>query len=157
MEEIINSFHTDDDEKIGLPLGNVTSQLLINVYMNELDQFLKRDLKVKYCIRYSDDFVVLNTNKSYLVNLIPKISGYLERELELSLHPNKVYIKSLSSGIDFLGWINFPHHRVLRRSTKRRLFRNLEQNSSSETKASYLGLLKHGSTHKLVKKIQNKY
>jgi len=150
---VIKSFHTGNQLDVGLPLGNVTSQLLINVYMNEFDQFVKRELKVKYYIRYADDFVILHTNKSYLNNLILQLSTYLGKELKLSLHPDKVYVKKLSSGIDFLGWIHFPHHRVLRTSTKRRIFRRLKQSSSNETIASYLGLLKHGNTYELVKEI----
>lgn len=123
--------------------------------MNEFDQFLKRKLKVKYCIRYADDFVILDTNKSYLDSLIPKISNYLENELKLSLHDNKVLIKRFSSGVDFLGWVHFPYHRILRTSTKRRMFRRLKQKPVNETVVSYLGLLKHGNTYKLMRKVKN--
>jgi retron-type reverse transcriptase len=157
LENVIDSFDADSNANIGLPLGNVTSQLLINIYMNEFDQFVKRELKVKYYIRYADDFVVLHKDKQFLVDLIPKISEFLEKELKLSLHPNKLYIKTLSSGIDFLGWVNFPHHRVLRTSTKRRMFRRLLQKQTIGTINSYLGLLKHGNTHKLILNIRNNY
>ena len=149
LENVIDSFHTGNDLNIGLPLGNVTSQIFINIYMNELDQFMKRKLKVHYFICYADDFVILHTNKKYLINLIPKISEFLEEELKLSLHPNKVYVKTLSSGIDFLGWVHFPKHRILRTRTKRRMFRKLEKNQSNDTLVSYLGLLSHGNTYKL--------
>ena len=152
---VIDSFRTEEQSGVGLPLGNVTSQLLINVYMNEFDQFMKRELKVKYYIRYCDDFVVLHQNKSYLENLIPQVSEFLDSELRLSLHPDKVFIKRLSSGIDFLGWIHFHHHRILRTATKRRMFKKLRENKTQETINSYLGLLKHGNTHKLTKKIMN--
>ena len=144
-----------DSFQKGLPLGNVTSQLFINVYMNKFDQFVKRDLKVKYYIRYCDDFVILHSDKSYLENLIPKMSDYLEKELKLSLHPDKVFIKRLSLGIDFLGWVHFCHHRVLRTATKRRMFKRLKNNKTRETQASYLGLLKHGNTYKLAKRIKD--
>lgn len=154
LGQIIDSFHTNNTHNTGLPLGNVTSQLLINVYMNEFDQFVKHYLKVHFYIRYADDFVILHQDKEYLIDLIPKISEYLDKQLKLSLHNDKVFIKTVLSGVDFLGWIHFPHHRILRTATKRRLFRRLKQNSSSETIASYLGLLKHGNTYKLVKKIQ---
>ena len=153
---IIDSFCTGSQKGVGLPLGNVTSQLLINVYMNEFDQFVKRDLKVKYYIRYCDDFVVLHRDKSYLENLIPQVSYFLSGELKLSLHSDKVFIKKFSSGMDFLGWIHFPHHRVLRTATKRRMFKRIKYNNSKETIASYLGLLKHGNTHKLIQRIRNK-
>lgn len=154
LGQIIDSFYTEGRPYIGLPLGNVTSQLLINVYMNEFDQFLKRKLKVRFYIRYADDFVIFHQNKSYLENLLPKMSKFLERELKISLHPDKLFIKPLPSGLDFLGWVHFPHHRVLRTTTKQRMFKRLKQNSSTETLASYLGLLKHGNTYKLMKRIQ---
>ncbi|MBF8249704.1 MAG: RNA-directed polymerase (Reverse transcriptase) [Candidatus Levybacteria bacterium] len=156
LEEIIDSFHTENSTTVGLPLGNVTSQLFINVYMNEFDQFLKLKLKIRYCIRYADDFVILSDNKQYLVNLIPRIAEFLKINLNLSLNEKKVFIQPLSSGVDFLGWVHFPYHRVLRTSTKRRMFKRLKQNSSKETLASYLGLLKHGNTYKLIKKMERK-
>lgn len=154
LDNIIDSFHAENGTNVGLPLGNVTSQLLINVYMNEFDQFLKRKLKVRYCIRYADDFVILSENKEYLVNLIPGITEFLKTNLTLSLNYKKVFIQPLSCGVDFLGWVHFPHHRVLRTTTKRRMFKRLKQNSSKQTLASYLGLLKHGNTYKLVKRIK---
>ena len=123
--------------------------------MNAFDQFVKRQLKVRFYIRYCDDFVVLHANKSYLENLIPKMSKFLSDELKLSLHPDKVFIKRLSQGIDFLGWVHFCHYRVLRTATKRRMLRKLKENQSKETLASYLGMLKHGNTHKLIKRIKN--
>lgn len=153
LKEIIDSFHTTKIG-VGLPLGNLTSQLLINIYMNELDQYVKRDLKVKYYVRYADDFVILHDDRSYLVNLIPQMSQFLENNFRLSLHPDKVFIKPLGSGVDFLGWVHFSHHRVLRTATKKRMFRKLKENHKQETIASYLGLLKHGNTHKLIQKIK---
>jgi len=155
LEKIINSFGTDDNKSIGIPLGNLTSQLLVNIYMNEFDQFVKRKLKIKYYIRYADDFTILHENKSYLQELIPKLSGFLETELKLSLHPKKVFIKTLASGVDFLGWIHFTHHRIPRTSTKQRIVKKLKGNKSEETLASYLGLLTHGNTYKFSEKIRN--
>ncbi|MBI3306150.1 RNA-directed DNA polymerase [Candidatus Nomurabacteria bacterium] len=140
----------------GLPLGNLTSQLLVNVYMNEFDQFMKRELKVKYYIRYADDFVVLSEDKEYLQNILNKMKKFLENELKLYLHPDKVFIKTIASGIDFLGWVHFPKHRVLRTSTKNKMFGNLKGNQKRETVQSYLGLISHGNTHKLKEKIISK-
>jgi len=141
--------------KVGLPLGNLTSQLLVNVHMNEFDQFMKRELKVKYYIRYADDFVILQNNKMYLEDILPKILMFLKEKFKLQLHPDKVFIKTIASGVDFLGWVHFPKHRVLRTSTKRRMLKNLEQNFKEESKQSYLGMLKHGNTEKLKVKIKN--
>ena len=139
----------------GLPLGNLTSQLLVNIYMNEFDQFIKHKLKVKYYIRYADDFVVLSDSKNYLENLLPKINDFLDESLKLSLHPDKIFIKTIASGVDFLGWVHFPKHRVLRTTTKRRMLKKLKNNPKNETFQSYLGLLKHGNAYKLSKIIKS--
>ncbi|KKS78099.1 MAG: Gp20 protein [Parcubacteria group bacterium GW2011_GWC1_43_11b] len=149
LERVIKSFHSTEQGK-GLPLGNLTSQLLVNIYMNEFDQFVKHRLKVKYYLRYADDFVMMSTDKPYLENLLKEINTFLQTNLKLNLHPDKVYIKTLASGVDFLGWVNFPHHRVLRTATKRRMFRRLkEMEGKPETVQSYLGLLKHGNGYKI--------
>ncbi len=151
LKEIIESFSSKPG--IGLPLGNLTSQLLVNIYMNEFDQFVKHKLKIRYYIRYADDFVVLSDDKNYLENLIFPISEFLFEELKLQLHPNKVSIKTLASGVDFLGWVNFPYYRILRATTKRRMIRRIAESPMSETLNSYLGLLRHGNTKKLKKQI----
>ncbi len=148
---IISSFETCPGK--GVPLGNLTSQLLVNIYMNEFDQYVKHTLKVKYYIRYADDFVILSQDKDYLCTIYQHIVHFLRDQLKLELHPDKVHIKTISSGVDFLGWVNFPDHRVLRTVTKRRMLKNLQNNHSLETKASYVGMLKHGNTHKLRKMI----
>lgn len=153
LNQIIDSFNTAGKIGKGLPLGNLTSQLLVNIYMNEFDQFVKRVLKVKYYIRYADDFVIFHEDKSYLEAVLPRIFEFLESILKLSLHPNKLFIKTLNSGLDFLGWVNFSDHRVLRNSTKRRMFKKMKNNSAPESLESYLGLLSHGNTKKLQIKI----
>jgi len=148
LEEIIFSF-----KPRGLPLGNLTSQLFANLYLNELDQFIKHKLKIKHYIRYADDFVVLSQDKKYLEAITPIIRHFLETKLKLQIHSDKVLIKTLSSGIDFLGWTHFPSHRVLRRATRDRMFLRIKKNPRLETLNSYLGLLKHGNTGKLIEKI----
>jgi len=153
LNQIINSFHTKGKPGVGLPLGNLTSQLFVNIYMNEFDQFIKRNLKVKYYMRYADDFIILHQSRSYLKELIAKIDIFLKSRLSLTLNPNKVFIKTLASGVDFLGWIHFPHHRVLRTATKRRMIKKLVQSQSEQSVASYMGLLGHGDTYKLKRKI----
>lgn len=153
LKIVIGSFQTVGRSRVGLPLGNLTSQLLVNIYMNEFDQFIKRIVKAKYYIRYADDFVILHNDKSYLSTLIPQIAKFLETKLALSLNMKKLSLKTLASGIDFLGWVHFPHHRVLRTSTKRRMFNNLKEYPSDETIISYLGLLSHGNTYKLKQRV----
>ena len=143
LKTVIKSFPN------GLPIGNLTSQLLVNIYMNEFDQFMKHTLKVKYYIRYADDFVIMSQDKLYLEKLLLEIQSFLYTKLKLTLHPDKIFLKTLASGVDFLGWVHFPDHRVLRTTTKRRMFSKLRDNPKDETIKSYLGLLQHGNTWKL--------
>ena len=138
----------------GLPLGNLTSQMLVNVYMNEFDEYVKHTLKAKYYIRYADDFVILDPSRRHLDDMLPAIESFLLNRLKLQLHPNKVSITTLASGIDFLGWVHFPDHRVLRTSTKRRMLkRAVGLDEDSATLQSYSGMLRHGNGRKLSDRI----
>ena len=154
IEKIVGSFHSTRTG-VGLPLGNLTSQLLVNIYMNKFDQWMKHKMKTKYYIRYADDFVILSADRDYLLEFIPKIADFLEEELKLSLHPNKVFIKTLASGVDFLGWVHFPDHRIIRTVSKKRMFKNIKnKEGKTETVQSYLGLLSHGNTEGIAKKVK---
>ena len=152
---VIDSFATAGKSNVGLPLGNLTSQLLVNVYMNEFDQFVKRELKCAYYIRYADDFVFLSDTKEDLAMLIPKISDFLESKLRLSLHPDKLFIKTFGSGVDFLGWVHFLDHRVLRSATKRRMWKGMREHPTPGAVASYKGMLSHGNAYTLSKSIDS--
>ena len=151
LQEIIESFSTKSG--VGLPLGNLTSQLFVNIYMNEFDQFVKHKLKAKYYIRYADDFILISSNQKELENFIPTIQDFISEKLKLDLHPQKIFIKTLASGVDFLGWVNFSDHRILRTTTKRRIIKRIKKLPTSATINSYLGLLKNGNTNKLKEKI----
>ncbi|MEX2090849.1 MAG: reverse transcriptase domain-containing protein [Candidatus Paceibacterota bacterium] len=153
LKNVIHSFSKNPGK--GLPLGNLTSQLFVNIYMNEFDQLVKHKLKVKYYVRYADDFVILSQDKFWLEELLSKLADFLSERLKLEMHPDKVFIKTLASGVDFLGWVHFPDHRVLRTTTKRRMLKKIKENPTSETTNSYLGLLKHGNTHKLKNMIKS--
>lgn len=148
LQEIIGSF-SSTVPGVGLPLGNLTSQLLVNVYMNQFDQFMKHDLHARHYIRYADDFVIFSHDREWLCDLIPQIEVFLRDRLRLTLHPDKVFIKTLASGVDFLGWVHFPDHRVLRTATKRRMMKRLVMHPVLESFASYRGLLQHGDTYKI--------
>ncbi len=160
IEKIIKSFPR------GLPLGNVTSQLFANIYLNELDQFAKHKLKEKYYLRYCDDFIILGKDEKQLLGLIKPLNDFLKENLKLSLHPDKIILRKFRQGIDFLGYVVLPHHRVLRTKTKRRIlkklfgkFRKLESGSISkdsfnQSKQSYLGILKHCKGRKIRRKIE---
>jgi retron-type reverse transcriptase len=148
LENIIRSFHSGTTG-IGLPLGNLTSQLLVNIYMNEFDQYVKHYIKVKYYIRYADDFVFMSYKKAELEVIREKSEAFLTSRLKLSLHPNKVFLTTLASGVDFLGWVHFSHHKVLRTVTKKRMMRKVGERNV----ASYLGLMSHGNAWRLQKEL----
>lgn len=156
LGEVIKSFNSGVPEK-GLPLGNLTSQLFCNIYMNEFDQYVKHKLKTKYYIRYADDFVFFSNSKNELLGIIPRIALFLQERLKLHLHPDKGFIKTLASGVDFLGWTHFPHHRVLRNVTKRRMFKGIKNRPKNPTLQSYLGLMKHGNAFGLKQEVMNWY
>lgn len=99
----------------GLPIGNLTSQLFANIYLNPLDQFVKHILKAKYYIRYVDDFVILNTSAKKLENYIKRIDGFLQKNLLLQLHLEKTFIKKIEEGIDFLGYVVRPDYILVRK------------------------------------------
>ncbi|KKS96622.1 MAG: hypothetical protein A2Y20_02685 [Firmicutes bacterium GWF2_51_9] len=155
LRQIINSF-SSTRPGVGLPLGNLTSQLFVNIYMNEFDQFVKHKLKARYYLRYADDFMIFSDDRVWLEKQILPIQKFLRNELKLDLHPDKLFIKTLASSVDFLGWVHFSDHRVLRTATKRRMLKRIKENSKQETLSSYLGLIKHGNTHKLRNKILSK-
>ncbi len=133
LAEIIGSFSP------GLPLGNLTSQLCANIYMNPLDQFVKHDLKIRGYLRYADDFTLLHTNRRVLEACIPRIAAMLWSQLKLRIHPEKITIKKFRSGIDLLGYICFPNFRIIRTRMKRRIMRRVEPKNL----ASYMGALSH--------------
>ena len=142
---------------IGLPLGNLTSQLFANIYMNELDQFVKHRLKVRHYVRYADDFVFVFHNRKYLEIILEYVQEFLNGKLKLILHPNKIFLQTTTSGIDFLGWKHFSDHRVLRKTTKKRMLNRIKNNSTNETLQSYLGMLKHGDGLKLREELLNEF
>jgi len=120
IRQILNNFINRNGK--GMPLGNLTSQFFANVYLNELDYFVKHQLKAKYYIRYVDDFVILYSSKAQLEEWKKRIDEFLREKLKLELHPDKSKIIPLSKGIDFVGFRNFYHFRLLRK----RNIRNLE-------------------------------
>lgn len=101
LTKVIDSFQAENGK--GLPLGNLTSQLFANVYLNEFDRFIKHRIKAKFYIRYADDFVILSDDRAWLENQVPVIKEFLWARLNLEVHPNKLFIKTMSSGVDFLG------------------------------------------------------
>jgi len=157
LNNVISSYSNEEKLKVGLPLGNLTSQLFANIYMNVLDQHVKHKLKAKYYIRYADDFAFFSDDKKQLENLIPKIHKFLNEKLKLTIHPDKISIQTLNSGVDFLGWVHFFNHHTLRKKTKTRMMKRIRQNPVNESLQSYLGLLQHGNADKIKQHLLNDY
>ncbi len=104
-----------------MPLGNLTSQFFANVYLSELDYFVKHTLKAKYYIRYVDDFVLLHKSKEQLEVWKKEINSFLCNKLNLELHADKSRVINISRGIDFVGFKNFYYHRLLRKRNIRKI------------------------------------
>lgn len=153
LKEVIDSF------PLGIPLGNLTSQIFANIYMNELDQFVEHNLKVKYYIRYADDFIILSDYKNTLQRLIITIEDFLKEELHLKLHPKKIILRRVDWGIDFLGYIILPHYILPRTKTKRRIFKKLSekinQSNFNQSLQSYLGYLSHANAYRITQELKN--
>jgi len=104
----------------GIPIGNLTSQLFANIYLNELDQFVKRFLRVKYYLRYMDDFLILSPCQAELFEWKKIICEFLEKHLKLTLHPSKATVFPVERGIEFLGYKVFRDHRLVLVGTVKR-------------------------------------
>lgn len=171
LAKIINSFYsdrtTDIKNKKGIPIGNLTSQFFSNIYLNELDQFIKHQLKIKYYLRYADDFVLLSDDRNYLEDLLIPIEKFINAKLDLELHPQKIIFTKFQSGIDFLGYVVFPYHILPRTKTKKRMMRKIKakinefktgkisEEKVNETIQSYLGYLSHANAYEFRSELEN--
>lgn len=110
----------------GIPIGNLTSQLFANIYLNELDQFIKHSLRKKQYLRYMDDFLILSDNKQELNRVKSLIGDFLQEKLLLILHPKKTVIHPVWKGVDFLGYVLFENYVRLRKSTVLRFVKRIK-------------------------------
>lgn len=158
IDETLGSFCTDNSRCAGIPLGNLTSQVFANIYLNELDQFIKHHLKIKHYIRYADDFVTIDSDKNNLLLLIDTLKCFLDKNRKLELHPNKITLRKLSWGIDFCGYIVLPFYNVVRTKTKYRIFRKiLSEKVNSQGLQSYLGYFAHANSYRKVQSLKNQF
>ena len=151
IENIIRSF----GENRGLPLGNVTSQIFANIYLNELDQFIKQALRCKHYFRYADDFAILRESERELSVLRAAIDEFLQNNLALRLHNRKTFVVKHARGLDFCGYVLLPHYRTLRTRTKQRMFKKsakkfgdfvrgrVDGHGVAQSLSSYFGVLQH--------------
>ena len=126
IKQILSNHKTRFPGK-GMPLGNLTSQFFANVYLNELDYFVKHTLKAKYYLRYVDDFVILHMDKNVLERWQCEIGQFLKSNLNVEIHPDKSRIVSVRNGITLLGFRVFYHYRLLKKSNARRVWKRLDK------------------------------
>lgn len=165
---IIIANHVGIEKDKGMPLGNLTSQFFANVYLNELDHFVKNTLKARYYIRYVDDLIIMDDDKAKLEEWNSEINDFLKEKLSIELHPDKSRIICLARGVDFLGFRIFYYHKLLRKANMRKMQRKLENFRSlylgkkmdyDEIYNSFHGWFayaKHANTYALRRKIGEK-
>ena len=151
IQEVMESFPN------GVPIGNLTSQLFANIYLNELDCFVKHKLKVPFYVRYTDDFILVSDSPEKLLSLLEWIKLFLWERLKLNLHPHKVTLRKYHQGIDFLGYIQFPKFRILRNKTKRRILNKSAKGINEQSLQSYLGVLSHCNAHNFGESLKNEF
>lgn len=163
-------FYTPKD--CGLPIGNLTSQVFANFYLNSFDHFIKHDLKVRYYGRYVDDFVIIHNDRDYLKSIIPEIKRFLIDELFLTLHPDKIYLQHYSKGVKYLGAVIMPNRIYIANRTKGNFYNSIiRHNQVAESHKpdraelqqiqcsinSYLGIMLHYKSYYIRKYYLIKY
>ena len=159
IERIIDHNGTMPDG-IGIPVGNLTSQLFANTYLNILDQYIKHALGAKYYVRYMDDFIILSPDKHQLREWLAEIEKFLRERLKLELNP-KTAILSAKNGIDFVGYKHRATHKKVRRDSIKRIKKTIRKYQRGDiTKerlqksiASWTGHAGHADSYNLRKKI----
>ena len=162
IERILENNVADNPKGKGMPLGNLTSQFFANVYLSELDYFIKHKLRAKYYIRYVDDFVLLDQSKEKLVVWEWEINIFLIKNLKIQLHEQKTNIITLLRGIDFVGFRNFYYYRLPRKrnvkTMKRKIFlfseEKIHRKMIAEIFKGWSAYVKWGNSYKLRKKLK---
>lgn len=153
-------FHVEEGS--GLPIGNLTSQLFSNIYLNKLDQFIKRTLKCRYYGRYVDDFYIVSTDKNFLLSVLPKIKLFLEKELKIQLNDGKTIITTVQQGVEFLGAYIKPYRTYISNQSLKRIkcqlfdieFKNdIGDKNIVASINSFLGIMKHYSSFNIRKNL----
>lgn len=147
--------------RVGLPIGNLTSQLFANIYLNQLDHYIKDRLRLRWYGRYMDDFYILHPDPQYLQTLTQDINAFLHTQLGLSIHPKKLTITNVRHGVPFVGYRVFYDHILIRGKTLLRMERHWRKKQKlaqkqlitstelAQTKAAMLGHLTHADTYYL--------
>lgn len=149
IKEIVASFKSEPAATRGMPLGNVTSQIFANIYLHELDIFIKQKLGVRFYLRYNDDFVLLDESEARLVETLTRVRDFLAIKLKLEVPAEKTELRKISQGIDFLGYRVAPDFVLLRKNTKAKVLARLSERNVN----SYLGLLAHADAFTFRQKV----
>ena len=159
---------TDLLAEVGLPIGNLTSQMFANLYLDQLDQFCKHKLHMRYYIRYMDDVIIIHNSKRHLEKVKNEIAAFLENRLHLQLN-NKTCIRPVCLGAEFVGFRVWSTHVKLRKKTAKKMIKRLEyvfsayhagemdREKMARTVASYKGILKHFNSHGMAQKLNDIY
>ena len=152
----------------GIPIGNLTSQMFANIYLNELDQYCKHELKIHYYIRYMDDIIILGDDKKRLVEIKTEIETFLRERLKLRLN-DKTAVRPVGMGIEFVGFRVWASHVKLRKSTALKMKRRLKEikylyaeglvdlDTVKGVLASYFGMMQHCNSYNLRRKIADTF
>lgn len=144
---------------LGMPIGNLTSQLFSNVYLNVFDQFMKREMKCRHYGRYVDDAYVVSHDKDWLLSIVPQIRTFLAESLGLELHMGKLSVTDASYGTEFLGAFVKPYRTYASNGCLRRMMRNISSMDMNDSDSvyrsvnSFLGVLSHHSTYNIRRKM----
>ncbi|KMQ70333.1 RNA-directed DNA polymerase [Chryseobacterium koreense] len=141
------------DSAPGLPIGNYLSQYLANFYLTYFDHWIKEQFRIKYYFRYADDIVILHSDKAYLWQVFNAINIYFQMFLKLEVKGNYQVFPVKKRGIDFVGYVHFHSHVLLRKSIKQRFARMLKRKPRKASIASYSGWTKHCDSKNLMKKL----
>jgi RNA-directed DNA polymerase len=150
IREILESFYSDEDKKIGIPLGNLTSQIFSNIFLNELDRYVRHTINPLAYIRYGDDFIVIMRTQDELALARRKIVEFLDTNLKLVLNPKNDIIVKTNHGLRFLGAFITPEAINLNKRNRKRVIKKLNTSNAS----SYFGLVKKYGSGKLRKQLK---
>ena len=145
----------------GLPIGNLTSQLFSNVYLNPYDQWVKRELRCKHYGRYVDDSTMINASREWLLAQVKKIREFLGDKLGLELHMGKLRVQEVRHGVEFLGAFIKPYRDYVSNKTLNRMKKHMQELDLRDEKHvissvnSYLGVLSHTASYNLRREMFN--
>lgn len=158
----------DSVDNPGIPVGSYTSQFFANVYLNELDYFVKHELKIKYYVRYMDDFILILNDKDKAKEILKLVTEFIHGRLKLKLN-DKTQIFPLKNGVNFCGYKIKTTHMLIRDSSKRRIKRKLKRfqikyknnemtlNEIHASLASWIGYAQKASSKNLIETICNRF